>query len=101
MVWDGPTPGVSPGHCMHATFHQGVSARRNVVRFRFRCAWVAFVLALAASRCLALDPERTVFQFNCRTWTHQNGLPADGVNAIAQTPDGYLWLGTTEGLVSF
>jgi PAS domain S-box-containing protein len=86
---------------MHATLHQGVTARRNVVRFRFQFAWVAFVLGLAAARCLALDPERTVFQFNCRTWTHQNGLPADGVNAIAQTPDGYLWLGTTEGLVSF
>jgi len=58
-------------------------------------------LCLAASHCLALDPEKTIFQNNCRTWTRQNGLPADGVNAIAQTADGYLWLGTADGLVSF
>ena len=59
------------------------------------------MLCLAASQCLALDPEKTIFQYNCRTWTRQNGLPADGVNAITQTADGYLWLGTAEGLVSF
>jgi PAS domain S-box-containing protein len=49
----------------------------------------------------ALDPNRSIYQYNCRTWTRQNGLPADGINAIAQTLDGYLWLGTAEGLVSF
>ncbi len=71
------------------------------IRSRFQSIWVVSVLCLTVSHCLALDPEKSIFQFNCRTWTRQNGLPADGVNAIAQTPDGYLWLGTAEGLVSF
>jgi ligand-binding sensor domain-containing protein/signal transduction histidine kinase len=58
-------------------------------------------LCLAASHCLALDPEKTIFQYNCSTWTSQNGLPTGGVSAITQTADGYLWLGTAGGLVSF
>jgi ligand-binding sensor domain-containing protein/signal transduction histidine kinase len=49
----------------------------------------------------ALNPARTVFQYNCRSWSRQNGLPANTVNAIAQTKDGYLWLGTSAGLVRF
>jgi ligand-binding sensor domain-containing protein/signal transduction histidine kinase len=57
-----------------------------------------FCLALSA---LALDPARALSQYNCRTWTRQNGLPADGVAAITQTRDGYIWLGTSLGLISF
>jgi ligand-binding sensor domain-containing protein/signal transduction histidine kinase len=58
-------------------------------------------LCLLAFDCLALDPAKTIFQFNCRTWTAQTGLPAGGINAIVQTADGYIWLGTAAGLVSF
>lgn len=35
------------------------------------------------------------------TWTTRQGLPHNQVNAIAQTPDGYLWFGTWEGLVRY
>ncbi len=34
-------------------------------------------------------------------WTTENGLPQNTVNAIAQTPDGYLWLATFGGLARF
>jgi len=34
-------------------------------------------------------------------WTTREGLPHNSVNAIAQTPEGYLWLATWEGLVRF
>jgi signal transduction histidine kinase/ligand-binding sensor domain-containing protein/CheY-like chemotaxis protein len=49
----------------------------------------------------ALNPARDILQYNCQSWSRQNGLPANGINAIAQTRDGYLWLGTTVGLVRF
>ena len=49
----------------------------------------------------ALDPGRSVHQYNCRTWRRANGLPANAVTAIAQTKDGRLWLGTSQGLVFF
>src|SRR5580692_4466314 len=35
------------------------------------------------------------------TWTSENGLPDNSVTAIAQTPDGYLWVGTYNGLSRF
>ena len=49
----------------------------------------------------ALDPDRTVFQYNCRTWRRANGLPGNAVTAIAQSVDGRLWLGTSQGLAFF
>ena len=58
-------------------------------------------LLLAALPVLALNPDKSLLQYNCRAWTRQNGLPANGVKAIAQTKDGYLWLGTAQGLVRF
>ncbi len=56
---------------------------------------------LLASRGLALDPAKELTQYNCQTWSRQNGLMVNGVNAIAQTEDGYLWLGTSSGLVRY
>ncbi len=48
-----------------------------------------------------LDPAREIHQYNCQTWTRQNGLPANGINAVTQTSDGYVWLGAQSGLVRF
>src|ERR1700691_5154349 len=69
-----------------------------------RAAWLAgtsLLSLLLPERGLALDPGRDVLHFNCQTWNRQNGLPANGVNAITQTKDGHLWLGTAAGLVRF
>ena len=35
------------------------------------------------------------------SWGTADGLPVNSVNGIAQTPDGYLWLATFDGLVRF
>jgi ligand-binding sensor domain-containing protein/signal transduction histidine kinase len=53
------------------------------------------------SRAWALDPALSVFQYNCQTWRRSNGLPASTVTAIAQTEDGRMWLGTSQGIVYF
>jgi ligand-binding sensor domain-containing protein/signal transduction histidine kinase len=39
--------------------------------------------------------------FVFRAWTTEAGLPQNSVNAIVQTPDGYLWLATQGGLARF
>jgi len=39
--------------------------------------------------------------FQVRNWHIEDGLPAGQITAIAQTPDGYLWLGTPIGLARF
>ena len=57
--------------------------------------------ALVPFRSPALDPNQSVFQYNCQSWSRHNGLPANNVYAIAQTKDGYLWLGTSIGLLRF
>ena len=36
-----------------------------------------------------------------RVWHVENGLPEESVQAFAQTPDHFLWIGTTGGLVRF
>lgn len=36
-----------------------------------------------------------------RWWTSEAGLPQNTVQALAQTGDGYLWVGTQEGLARF
>jgi len=40
-------------------------------------------------------------QSRLSVWTSDSGLPQNTVEAIVQTSDGYLWLGTEEGLVRF
>jgi signal transduction histidine kinase/ligand-binding sensor domain-containing protein len=42
-----------------------------------------------------------VAQFRFNSWTTDNGLPQNSINDIRQTPDGYLWLTTFDGLVRF
>jgi len=36
-----------------------------------------------------------------RQWDMDEGLPQSSISDIAQTPDGYLWIGTVDGLVRF
>ncbi|HKX30406.1 MAG TPA: two-component regulator propeller domain-containing protein, partial [Blastocatellia bacterium] len=40
-------------------------------------------------------------QISFEQWDSAQGLPNSSVQTIAQTRDGYLWLGTQEGLVRF
>jgi diguanylate cyclase (GGDEF)-like protein len=40
-------------------------------------------------------------QYRFDSWTTDNGLPQNGVRDITQTPDGYLWFTTFDGLVRF
>jgi signal transduction histidine kinase/ligand-binding sensor domain-containing protein len=49
----------------------------------------------------SLDPDKPITQYIHQGWNTSQGLPQNSVLALAQTPDGYLWLGTEEGLVRF
>jgi ligand-binding sensor domain-containing protein/signal transduction histidine kinase len=49
----------------------------------------------------ALDARQPLTQLNQKVWTTEHGLPDNFVRALLQTRDGYLWLGTQEGLVRF
>jgi ligand-binding sensor domain-containing protein len=49
----------------------------------------------------ATVPQRGLEGYSRRIWQTQDGLPEEPVQALAQTPDGYLWIGTSGGLVRF
>ena len=49
----------------------------------------------------AIDPNRAMSQYIHDQWGVEKGFPGGSVHAIAQTPDGYLWIGTDKGLVRF
>src|SRR5579872_4158071 len=69
-----------------------------------RLAWRLMALGmglLCLRPVLALDPHKALSQYSRTVWTQEHGLPQDTIRAITQTTDGYLWLGTDEGLARF
>jgi len=59
------------------------------------------IALLLAGPLLALGPSRQPWHYGYSQWQDRDGLPQNTVQAIAQTKDGYLWLGTEGGLVRF
>jgi ligand-binding sensor domain-containing protein/signal transduction histidine kinase/ActR/RegA family two-component response regulator len=49
----------------------------------------------------ALDPQKQITQYIRDTWTLEEGLPQMSVQTVVRSRQGYLWLGTQEGLVRF
>ena len=47
------------------------------------------------------DPGKALTQYVHEVWQNEQGLPQSTVTSIVQTREGYLWLGTQEGLVRF
>ncbi len=62
--------------------------------------WVAgFILIFWMCQARALTPEQTMTQLAHSSWGPKLGIAS--VSAITQTKDGYLWIGTAEGLFKF
>jgi signal transduction histidine kinase/ligand-binding sensor domain-containing protein len=61
---------------------------------------VAVILAALAVPVHASD-SAALGDYNVVTWTESDGLFSSNIFSIAQDPDGYLWLGTDEGIVRF
>jgi signal transduction histidine kinase/ligand-binding sensor domain-containing protein len=62
---------------------------------------VLLVLAVLGVRtALALEPARHITELVHRVWDRRSGVPAD-ISALAQTTDGYLWVGSSRGLYRF
>ncbi len=73
-------------------------AARSLVRFAVFAAFLAIGLINSA---YALDPNHAMSQYLRDHWGPEQGFPRGPVYAISQTPDGYLWVGTGEGLFRF
>jgi len=62
---------------------------------------LVILFVVAASPCPALNPALLPTQYVADNWQTADGLPQSTVQAFARTPDGYLWMGTQEGLARF
>jgi signal transduction histidine kinase len=61
---------------------------------------VTFSLALVCSSLFAIDPHQSLTELYHSSWSEKQGISGH-VTALAQTADGYLWVGTTDGLLRF
>src|ERR1051326_4244865 len=59
------------------------------------------VMLIATAANLASAASDGSAQYVSRVWRTQDGLPENRIRALAQTPDGYLWVGTSGGLARF
>lgn len=63
------------------------------------------VLGLAFAAVVCVEPVRSqptiAPEYVLRTWTVDDGLPVNGVNALVRGPGGYLWLATFDGIARF
>lgn len=66
---------------------------------------LVFVLLAAATAAAARPPLEASLgdpiAYSQRVWQSSNGLPEDFAQAVTRTHDGYLWIGTSGGLVRF
>ena len=77
-----------------------------VVQFQARRIFVlgtvlASLLLVALPRAHAVDPERHISQYGHTAWRVQDGFFDGAPWSIAQTADGYLWIGGANGLLRF
>lgn len=86
----GPTAGRNRGRAGKDVFARAI--------LRLCCA------AALAGGCLparAVDPATPLGELSTQAWVLENGLPQNTVQALAQTRDGFLWVGTEAGLARF
>ena len=77
--------------CTHATFWRAI-----LCLALFWLATPPFCV-----RAFALDTSLDVSQYAHTAWRIREGFARGPIQSIAQTPDGYLWLGTAFGLLRF
>jgi ligand-binding sensor domain-containing protein/signal transduction histidine kinase len=58
-------------------------------------------VAMAADRPLTEAAPPDALAYSRRVWRSADGLPEDFAQSLAQAHDGYLWIGTSGGLVRF
>jgi len=76
--------------------HSGIF-RSNQLRGLLAAAFLLSCLSPA----LPLEPSTPLANYSRQSWGMENGLPQNTVQALVQTRDGFVWLGTEAGLVRF
>jgi len=59
------------------------------------------ILLSEAVPSFALAPNKTIEEYVHEVWQVEDGLPHKSVRCLLQSTDGYIWVGTVEGLARF
>lgn len=78
-----------------------ISRAKKVSSFRFATVFANLLLLQALFFPVALRAAESPQDYLIDVWTSENGLPDSSVAAVAQTPDGFLWVGTYNGIARF
>ena len=77
---------------------QGVITEAIMLR---RLLLVFVLVWLQPASAWAVDPARRITQYAHTAWRLQDGVFNGAPATIVQTPDGYMWIGTADGVVQF
>ncbi len=68
---------------------------------RYLVSALLALLLLPAAMLMGLDPKKAVHHYIHHTWTSKEGLPQNTISSIAQDHEGFIWIGTDNGIARF
>ena len=81
--------------------HAGLATTAEAWNVSRSVSFFFLFLFFALSSAWGVDSSRHISQYGHTAWRIQDGVFSGAPNAIAQTTDGYLWIGTQNGLIRF
>jgi ligand-binding sensor domain-containing protein/signal transduction histidine kinase len=77
-----------------------VSTLKHFDKARSLCALFSLIIGMVCP-AMALNPDRQITQYGHTALRLDEGIFPSAPHAVAQTADGYIWIGTETGLVRF
>lgn len=71
------------------------------MRFHPFIVVLGLLFGVLSSGFAQLSPHKLLTQYELKNWQAEDGLPQNSVTTIAQSSNGYLWIGTYDGLSRF
>jgi len=82
---------------MNDGFNETMTAFPRLLFLLSRVCWLAGLIWAAAPLAHSQTVAHASADYLIQVWNSEDGLPQNSVNCLAQTPDGYLWIGTRSG----